>query len=263
MAGAMTLATEAALRAGCGYAVACVPGSIAAEMTAGVPSAVLKLFGDAEREQLRADDLEAWHDAAKDADALAVGPGLGTGGGPSAFVSGVVGAVLSRGVTTVFDADALNAIAARDTKCTWPAQLAPHCVLTPHPGEAARLLGASTQDVQSDRARALAQLVESTRATVVLKGAETLVSGPEQPVWANSTGNPGMATAGSGDVLTGVIAALAARGMESWNAARVGVYLHGRAGDLAAAELGEESLIAADLLRYLPEAIREYPRAAS
>ncbi len=103
--------------------------------------------------------------------------------------------------------------------------------------------------------------MERTGATVLLKGAPTLVGSPGQPAWKNATGNPGMATAGSGDVLTGIVAALLARGLSPWDAARLGAHLHGRAGDLAARELGEESLTASDLLGTLSEALREHPRA--
>ncbi|HEX9795334.1 MAG TPA: ADP/ATP-dependent (S)-NAD(P)H-hydrate dehydratase, partial [Planctomycetota bacterium] len=113
----------------------------------------------------------------------------------------------------------------------------------------------------ADRAGALQTLVERSGATVLLKGAGTLLGAPGQAPWTNPTGNPGMATAGSGDVLTGVVAGLLARGLSAWDAARLGAWLHGRAGDLAAAQLGEESLMASDLLEFLPAAMQACRRA--
>lgn len=256
MAGAAVLAAKAALRGGAGYAVLAAPGGISAELTAACPSAVLCLCGDRERERLRAADAALIEPEIVRAGALAIGPGLGADPDTGALVA----ELLTRGAAPwVVDADALRWCppAAADA----PAG-PPRLILTPHPGEAARLLGwEGSARVQADRGAALAALVARFGCVVLLKGAGTLVGAPDRPPWTNPSGNPGMATAGSGDVLTGLIAALLARGLEPWDAARLGAYLHGKAGDLAARELGEESLMATDLLRFLPDAIRAHPIA--
>ncbi len=256
MAGAAALAAEAALRGGAGYAVLAAPGGISAELTAAVPSAVLCLCGDRDRERLGEEDLDRIQGQIGDANALAVGPGLGTDPATGALLERLLA---SSGRPWVIDADALNLLAAAETARR---SLTPSSVLTPHPGEAARLLGwDGAGRVQADRPAALAALVEAFGCVVLLKGAGTLVGAPGCAAWTNPSGNPGMATAGSGDVLTGLIAALGARGLEAREAARLGAYLHGRAGDLAAESLGPESLTASDLLRFLPEAVRLHPVA--
>jgi NAD(P)H-hydrate epimerase len=153
----------------------------------------------------------------------------------------------------VVDADALNALAELEGVLE-----APHGprILTPHPGEMARLTGSKVDETDDDRHLAavrLAQVDSSRRTIVVLKGHRTVVASANE-VSFNETGNPGMATAGAGDVLTGIIAGLLAQGMEPWEAAQLGVYLHGLAGDLAAARHGEISLVATDLIKFLPAA---------
>jgi len=151
----------------------------------------------------------------------------------------------------VVDADALNALT------TQPDILAEHAgprILTPHPGEFARLVG---KRLDPDyRETAAVELAERCRAVVVLKGHRTLITDGQRRT-NNSTGNPGMATGGSGDVLTGLIAALAGQGLEPHDAARLGVHLHGLAGDFAASEYGEVSMIARDLIEFLPDAFEE------
>jgi ADP-dependent NAD(P)H-hydrate dehydratase / NAD(P)H-hydrate epimerase len=144
----------------------------------------------------------------------------------------------------VVDADALNLLAEHPrARGDW--------VLTPHPGEAARLLGTATAQVQADRFAAADLLAERYRGVCVLKGAGTLVRAAGGPTWLCDEGNPGMASGGMGDVLTGVIAGLLAQGAGLEQAARAGVHLHARAGDLAAAEGGERGLLATDLLAHL------------
>jgi NAD(P)H-hydrate epimerase len=160
------------------------------------------------------------------------------------------------GATTkplVIDADALNALATGGGSA--PARRPEPAVLTPHPGEAARLLGSSARDVQADRIGAVRRLARAHRAVVVLKGRQSLVADPDGRVAVNSTGNAGMASAGTGDVLTGAVGAFLARRSSAWDAARLAVYLHGEAGDRAASRLGEEGMIASDLIDELPAAL--------
>lgn len=254
MAGAAALAAEAALRGGVGYAVVACPGAITPELTAAVPSALLHPCGGAQREQLLASDLPELVRVASDAQAVVIGPGLGTG-----VEEWLPGWLRACGETPcVLDADALNAL----SRCG-PAALAnlsQRAILTPHPGEAARLLGWSEGGgrVQQDRSAAAAQLITLTPAVVLLKGADTLVAQRGRDAWCNPTGNPGLATAGSGDVLSGLIGALLARGMPSWDAARLAAWLHGRAADLLAERIGEDVLIASDLARALGAAFLEH-----
>jgi NAD(P)H-hydrate epimerase len=174
------------------------------------------------------------------ASVCAVGPGLGQGD----WGQGMWQALLDAGKPLVLDADGLNLLAAT------PRPLPRVCVLTPHPGEAARLAGLTGAQVQADRFGVVRALAQKYRAVVVLKGAGSLIADPEGRVALCPWGNPGMATGGMGDVLTGVIAGLLAQGLGAWDAACLGVGLHARAGDLAA-RAGERGLLASDLFPYL------------
>ena len=180
-------------------------------------------------------------------DALAIGPGLGT----TAAARGLVTLLLAkRKVPAVADADALNVFERKRLR----AGKLP-LVLTPHPGEAARLLGSSAAAVQADRLGAARRLAEASGAVVILKGHRTIVAEPGGAAAFNSTGNPGMATAGTGDVLTGVVGAFLARGRTARDAARLGAYVHGAAGDRAAAIRGPEGMIASDVVEALAGAL--------
>ena len=172
------------------------------------------------------------------ADVIAFGPGLGRSG----WAEALFGAVSELGLPAVWDADALNWLAEQPGA-------AENRVITPHPGEASRLLGRRTSEIQADRPAALSALCEKFGGTVVLKGAGTLVSAEPVP-YLCTAGNPGMGSAGMGDVLTGIIAALIGQGIDIGTAAAIGVEVHGRAGDRAAAS-GERGLIASDLLNEL------------
>jgi hydroxyethylthiazole kinase-like uncharacterized protein yjeF len=174
--------------------------------------------------------------------AVAVGPGLGL----SDWAMGLWRAVLAGQVATVIDADGLNLLAAAPSTPAGPRR-----VITPHPGEAARLLQWSTREVQANRLQAIHKLAQDYDATVILKGANTLVKAShEGSVAVCDRGNPGMASAGMGDVLTGVVAGLLVQLSDPVRAARMGVLLHGLAGDAAAAE-GERGTLAMDLMPYL------------
>jgi NAD(P)H-hydrate epimerase len=187
-------------------------------------------------------------------DAVVLGPGLGQGSGVREFVDGFL-----RGCSrpVVVDADALNAIAAAGASV-----LRRHAptVFTPHPGEMGRLLGTSSAEVQSHRVEAARRLASASGAVVVLKGQRTLIAEPAGRVAVNPTGNPGMATAGSGDVLSGVIGALLARGHDAWLAATAGAFIHGWAGDKAAASHGQEGMLASDIADALGTAIASVQR---
>lgn len=176
---------------------------------------------------------------------LVAGPGLGSSSAAREWLQ----SVLPLEHALLLDADALNLIA-RDEAMLNPIRARTHpTLITPHPGEAARLLGESTASVQADRESAIDRLVQLTGATVVLKGAGTLVKYPGGTVWRNATGNPGMAAPGMGDVLSGIIAALLVQGMTAGQAAQTGVWLHGAAADAAvAAGTGPVGLMASELI---------------
>jgi NAD(P)H-hydrate epimerase len=184
------------------------------------------------------------------ADLLAVGPGIGRGASTAAFVQALVE---RSGVPVVLDADALNAFSGEAERLV--GRDGADLVLTPHPGEMARLAGLSIEEVQKRRLDVARDFAASHRLHVVLKGHRTIVATPEGKAFINLTGNPGMATAGSGDVLTGMIAAWSAQLLDAEAACRLAVYLHGLAGDLAEADEGEVALVAGDLIDRLGDAV--------
>jgi NAD(P)H-hydrate epimerase len=190
---------------------------------------------------LGAADLPALLEAALEADALVIGPGIPRGDDTGPLLLELLGRA---GRPAVLDADALNAIApAADRLAGVGAPL----LLTPHPGEMARLCGTTTGAVQADRIALAARKAEDWRAAVLLKGARTVVAAPGAPPAIIPTGNPGLATGGTGDVLAGLCGALLAGGLAPFAAGRVAAWVHGRAGDLAAGRLGQRGLVAGDL----------------
>ena len=257
MAGAAVLSAEAAMRSGCGYAYVATAGCVAPQITAALPSAIVRHSMNFHQARLGWDDLPLLFDALRNVDAVVVGPGIGDS------CEEWLGEFLGRleAVPVVFDADALNAIARRRE---WLQRLSSCHVLTPHAGEAARLLGWGNDAGRVNAARhsAVSQLCTVTRAAIVLKGADTLVAQRGAPTSTNVTGNAGLAKAGSGDVLSGIIGALLARGMRALDAAVAGAWIHGRAADVLAAETSEESYISSDLARALGRAFSDYAAGA-
>jgi NAD(P)H-hydrate epimerase len=256
MAGAAALSAEAAMRSGCGYVFVATAAANAPQLTAAIPSAILRHSMHRNQTRLRWDDLPMLFDALHDVDAVVIGPGLGE------VVDEWLGALLERLVEmpTVFDADAINALARRRELL---ALLTSCHIVTPHAGEAARLLGwgDNAERVNAARHSAISELCTATRAVAVLKGADTLVAQRGAPTVVNPTGNAGLAKAGSGDVLSGVIGALLARGMRAHDAAVAGTWIHGRAADVLASEVGEDAYISSDLARALGRAFNDYAAA--
>lgn len=230
MGGAVRLCAEAALRTGVGLASVATRSAGVAALVAARPEAMTHAVEDA----------HALAPLLERASVLAVGPGLGQG----AWGRELLAASLATGKPVVLDADALNLLASA------PAKL-PQAVLTPHPGEAGRLLGCPTAEVQADRFAAAAELVRRYQAVVVLKGAGSLVAGPGRVPVVIGAGNPGMATGGMGDVLSGVIASLLAQGLPAFEASVAGALLHATAGDAAARVDGERGLLPSDLFPHL------------
>jgi NAD(P)H-hydrate epimerase len=248
MSGAAVLSATAALRGGAGLVRVAVPQGIWPVVAMGNPSYMTAPLAD-DAAGLIAAGAEAellTHVSASDI--LAVGPGLGRGEAITRLVFALIGA----GKPMVLDADGLNAIVGR------VGELKSHSgplVLTPHPGEFSRLTGMPTSEIAEQRNDAAVNFAAAHKVVLVLKGNESIVTDGKR-FYLNTTGNAGMATGGSGDVLTGLIAALMGQRLAAFEAAQLGVWLHGRAGDLACEDIGEVGLIASDLLTYLPKAFR-------
>ncbi len=249
--GAPALASKAALRGGAGLVRAAVPRSIQAIVAAFDPCYTTIGLPEDERGQCDEQAASELVRHAADNDVVAFGPGAGTGRG----VRQCVLALLERAdLPLVVDADGLNVLAAMGPTGNGLETHKACPVLTPHPGEMRRLWdGLFREPMPSDRVRQAAQMAQRTRCVVVLKGAGTVVT-DGQRCYVNTTGNPGMATAGAGDVLTGLIVALCGQKMAPFEAAVLGVYLHGLAGDFAAERIGQVSLMATDIIEYLKDA---------
>ena len=226
--GAVRLCAAAALRSGAGLVSVATRAPHVAAFNAALPEAMARGVETTA-------DLDA---LLARASVLALGPGLGQ----SEWSQALFDAALATAKPCVVDADALNLLARA------PRALGASNVITPHPGEAARLLGSDVATIQSDRFRAVRELARRYDVVAVLKGSGSLVAAPDGRIAVCSWGNPGMASGGMGDVLTGVVAALLAQGLPAWDAARLGVAAHARAGDIAAAEGGQRGLLASDLM---------------
>lgn len=252
MSGAACLSATAALRGGAGLVTVAVPSAIQTIVAGCEPSYMTVGLSCDSEGQLSGDCLEQIRTELTGKDAVAVGPGLGQ----SPVATEVVRCVLNEAsCPMVLDADALN-LAARDKLLPETERRFP-CILTPHPGEFSRITGKSTGDINRSREESAKEFASENRVVVVLKGAGTVVTDGNR-VYVNATGNAGMATGGSGDVLTGIVAAQLAQGLEPVHAASLAVYLHGLAGDLAAEVVSEPGLIASDLPRFLGAAWRNF-----
>jgi len=248
MSGAGLLCAKAALRAGCGLVTWAVPESLALPLAGRLPEAMVRGIADGGRGDWRETPAERLAACAEGKQAVVVGPGLGRWPGDDAWLRELWDAVQA---PLVVDADGLNMLAAAGSPLSWPRRRAP-TVLTPHPGEMARLCGLATPEVQRDRIGLARRYAEQNGVVLVLKGARTVVATPQGGVYVNTTGNAGMATGGAGDVLAGVIGSLLAQGLDADAAAALGVYLHGAAGDrAAAARPSPGSLIAGDIVEAL------------
>ena len=260
--GAPVLSTEAAARTGAGLVTLAVPEGVQAAAMARIsPVAMTRGLAQTKRGAFSPDALAEALEIARKGTAAAIGPGLGGADDPDLrqFVREFV---RQCAVPLVVDADALNCLALEDDHGAAIVQKRTAAtILTPHPGEMGRLRGTDTKAVQADRRKAVEDAARTYGCAVLLKGARTLIADPEGRLAVNTTSNPGMATGGAGDVLTGVLAALLAGGspeekLSAWEAAACGAYLHGLAGDMAAgAQGGPAGLIATDIIAHLPAAL--------
>jgi hydroxyethylthiazole kinase-like uncharacterized protein yjeF len=252
--GAATLASEGALRVGTGLVTVAVPESLnpimevktTEAMTEPVPENSLKTFGKLSVQRVREIMVNK-------ITALAIGPGISTTEETREFLYEMI---KTSDIPMVIDADGLTLIG-EDPNILKKAK-AP-IVLTPHPGEMSRLTGTGIEEIQSDRVGVSLEFTKRYNVHLVLKGARSIVSTPEGKAYVNTTGNAGMASGGMGDVLTGIIGGFLAQRMSAEDAARLGVFVHGLAGDMASKERGEAGIIAGDLADHLPTILREIP----
>jgi len=248
MSGAAALAGRAALRAGAGLVRVATPKSVLPIVASIEPSFTTIALPEDNAGRISAKAINVILDAVNENDAVAFGPGIGISGALKAVLEALLEQERLR---LLIDADGLNNLAGIKD---WPGKLKAEVILTPHPGEMKRLWqGLFREELPSERQQQAVQLAQQTKTTVALKGAGTVVSDGEK-VYINKTGNPGMATAGSGDVLTGVITALMGQGLSNFDATVLGVYIHGLAGDIAAEKTGQISLIATDIIEALSDA---------
>jgi NAD(P)H-hydrate epimerase len=258
-AGSVAMAGMAALRAGAGLSTVATPKSVLPTVAGFHPEIMTEALEETEIGSISKRALSYGHVDAivKDKTVLAIGPGISRNKETVDFVRT---AVKKFTAPMVLDADGLNAFEGHNDELDGKGRT---LVITPHPGEMARLLGSTAVVVQKDRINIARNFAVDHHLLVVLKGNRTLVAAPDGQIWVNVTGNPGMATGGTGDILTGMVAGLMAQNPQnSLEAVLAAVYLHGLAGDVAREIMGEHSLTATDLLRTLPEAFRRARKAA-
>ncbi len=253
--GAAVLCCYAAMRAGAGLITLGIPKSLNSAIIKIKPKEIMTFpLPETSDGTLSLSGYKKIKDFVKNTDVLVVGPGLTQ----NKSTQGLVRKAISKiGKPMVIDADGLNALVGHlemlhAARCTLHAK-----ILTPHPGEMARLMGISIKKVQDNREDITKKFAKDYKVTVVLKGYNTVVADYHGNLYINKTGNPGMATAGSGDVLTGMIAAFLAQGLSAFKAAKYAVYLHGLAGDLAVKEKTQIGMIASDIIDKIPEAIKK------
>ncbi len=255
--GAAVLAGRAALRSGVGLCTLAAPASQQPIVAAQAPEYMTEALPETAAQSLALEAKDRLLELARRMDAVAIGPGLSLDP-ETQELARVLIRELQRPM--VVDADALSALAGH-------LDLLRHAagprVLTPHPGEMARMLGTTIEAVQADRIEMARTFAREHRVAIALKGAHTVIGGPDGHVTINPTGNPGMAKGGAGDVLTGIVGALLAREIEPAAALRAGCYLHGLAGDVAARERGEYAMLASDIIESLPAALRALAEPAA
>jgi NAD(P)H-hydrate epimerase len=252
--GAPSMASLAALRTGAGLVTAAVPKSIVDAVAGIAPELMMAPLREGAEGAVAIEDLQAIDTVIREKriTVLAIGPGLSTRGQASEFACDLV---TRTKLPMVVDADALNAFAGKTSELSGEGRA---LVLTPHPGEMARLVGMSVKEVEADRVGLARKFATEHKLTLVLKGWRTLIAHPDGGVAVNTMGNPGMAKGGSGDILTGIIAAMLAQyGAEDVaRAVEAAVFLHGLAGDFAARAMDEHTVLATDTLEHLSDAFR-------
>jgi ADP-dependent NAD(P)H-hydrate dehydratase / NAD(P)H-hydrate epimerase len=256
-AGAAAMAGFAALRAGAGLSTIATTKSVLATVAGFHPELMTELLPETKDGTISLRALGSRLDSLLDGKMLALGPGISRNSETAEFVRAVVKSrdkspFANSSTNMVVDADGLNAFEGVADRLDGRGRT---LVITPHPGEMSRLTGLSIPEIQGNRLDVARNFAREREVIVVLKGHRTLIAAPDGTVWVNPTGNPGLATAGTGDILTGIVAGLIAQHPDNaFEAAALAVYLHGLAGDLASESVGEISLVATDLLHFLPQA---------
>jgi NAD(P)H-hydrate epimerase len=256
-AGSVAMAGMAALRSGAGLATVATANSALGTVAGFHPELMTEPLPETDAGTIAASARHAIGELAKGKSVLAIGPGISREPETSGLVRALVASLQ---VPMVVDADGLNAFQGRTNELNGKGRT---LVITPHPGEMARLVGCTIPDVQKDRLGVARKFAREHELIVVLKGHRTLVVQPDGEAWVNTTGNPGMATGGTGDILTGMVAGMMAQSsQQAFRAVIAAVHLHGLSGDVMRESVGEHSLVATDLLRGLPDAFRRTWEAA-
>lgn len=251
MTGSGSLSAKAALRTGAGLVYLGIPEKLLSIYAINVPESIQIPLPQDNEGVLTKESIEIIASKLENMNVLAIGPGMTS----KNDVKEIVNKVLSQCKSPmVIDADGLNVI--REERNIF-SSLKNTAVITPHPGEMARLTGISIEEIQNNREKIALSYAKKTGVITVLKGNNTVIASPSGEIYINPTGNPGMATAGTGDVLTGIISALIAQTLSPLEAALAGTYIHGTAGDIAAKEKGYHGLIAGDVIENIPMAIKE------
>ena len=252
--GAAVLCAEAALRSGSGLVTLGIPQSLNSPLIRIKPEEIMTLpLPETASGSLSIKAYAKIKFFAQKVNIIVIGPGLTRDKSTQALVRRVIKNITK---PMLIDADGLNALTGYLKLLLLTSDSRSTTILTPHPGEMARLLGISVKEVQKNRRGLVLKFSRRYKTTLVLKGYHTLVGDSKGSLYLNKTGNPGMASAGSGDVLAGMISAFLGQGLDAFSAAKYGVYLHGLAGDLAAEEKTQISLIASDIIGKIPEAIK-------
>lgn len=251
MAGCCYLACQTALRTGSGLVYNIVPESLETILSIKLTEVIIRSVNDNKKGHFVKESIDEIKDRLHNIDVIAIGPGIGV----DEERKEVVGEIIKYfDGNIVIDADGLNCLALDKDILKYKKK---DIIITPHPGEMARLLKTSVEDVENNRREYAKEFAEEYDVIVALKGNNTVVASPSGDMYINYTGNPGMATAGSGDVLTGTITSLLGQGIEPFTAAKLGVYVHGLSGDISANEKGEYGVIASDILENIPIAIKK------
>lgn len=252
MLGASALCGHAAMRAGAGLVTLAVPKSLNASLHKKISSVIMTL-------PLKETSSQTFSFAAymelrrklKNYTAIVIGPGLSENPSTQRFIYKIIESAIQ---PLVIDADALNAVA---KNLRYLKKTKREMILTPHPGEMARLISKSKAPIEKTRVKQAKNFAKKYGCTLILKGHQTIVAHPQMKSYMNETGNPGMATAGSGDVLAGIVGAFLAQGLSSFQAAKWATYIHGKAGDIAAKAKSKAAMIATDIIDNIPEAIKK------
>lgn len=251
MTGATYLSTMSALRTGSGLVYTIVPKSLNSILSIKLIEAIIKPVEDKGKGYFNSDSINGIKELIKDIDVLAIGPGIGQDEETIDFIQKIL---LSYEKPVVLDADGINCIAIREPEILLNRKA--RTIITPHLGELSRLLKVSVDEIKKNPVAYSKYTSNKYNVITVLKGKDTIVSNEDGKVYINTTGNPGMATAGSGDLLTGIIASFIGQGIDPYDASKLGVFSHGIAGDLAKEDKGEYGMIGRDILENIPYSIK-------